>query len=361
MIATPVIEAKVKITPNGKKLRAYARITWVLFRESQNSLVSFLIILLGGALVFRSFYQFPNGSHPSFVKALHVTFTLIFFETNLAFPEGQWYLQILFFAIPILGLLVAVDGVIRFGTALFNKNINAQEWQIAMASTYSNHVIICGMGKVGYRTTLELLKFGREIVAIDTDPHGRFIDKIQALGIPVIIANARRSENLLKAGAERADVVIACTDDELTNLDIALDAREINPQAKIVMRMFDPDLAQRVEKGFGIHTALSTSALAAPVFASSAMRVNNVKYSFYLGHELLNLSEFIISANSRLIGWSLAQLTQQVNISVISYQDTGIADLNPDPTICLMSGSKLLVLGSIQMLQQLDGLNSPVR
>ncbi len=207
-----------------KKLRAYRRITWLLFRESQNSLVLFLIIWLGGALIFYTFYH-PNDRQISFMEALYDTFTLIFFGTSPEFPKSPWYLQLLFFIIPIFGLSVVVDGVIRFGTALFNKNINAQEWQIAMASTYNNHVIICGLGKVGYRTALELLKFGREIVAIDNDPQGRFIDKIQALGIPVIIANARRSENLLKAGAEHADVVIACTNDELTNMDIALDAR----------------------------------------------------------------------------------------------------------------------------------------
>ena len=39
------------------------------------------------------------------------------------------------------------------------------------------------------------------------------------------------------------------------------------------MRMFDPELARRVEKGFGIHTAFSVSALAAPIFAAASMRV----------------------------------------------------------------------------------------
>ncbi|MFN2199186.1 MAG: hypothetical protein ACK2UW_23920, partial [Anaerolineales bacterium] len=38
------------------------------------------------------------------------------------------------------------------------------------------------------------------------------------------------------------------------NLDIALDARDLNPDVRIVMRLFDSDLAQRVEKGFGIQT-----------------------------------------------------------------------------------------------------------
>jgi hypothetical protein len=50
----------------------------------------------------------------------------------------------------------------------------------------------------------------------------------------------------------------------VANLDIALNARDSNPGIKVVMSMFDEDLALRVEKGFGIHTAFSSSALAVP-------------------------------------------------------------------------------------------------
>ena len=71
-----------------------------------------------------------------------------------------------------------------------------------MASTYRDHVIVCGLGKVGYRVILELRKFGREVVGVERDADGRFVEKVQALGIPVIIADARREETLVKAGAE---------------------------------------------------------------------------------------------------------------------------------------------------------------
>ncbi len=66
---------------------------------------------------------------------------------------------------------------------------------------------------------------------------------------------------------------LPATDDQLANLEIALDAREINPGIKVVMRMFDVEFARKVEKGFGIHTAFSCSALTAPIFAAAAMRL----------------------------------------------------------------------------------------
>jgi Trk K+ transport system NAD-binding subunit len=309
-------------------------------------------------LLFYLFYIDPEtGRSISFSKALYGTFSLVFFENTLDFPR-LWYLQILYFLIPIFGLLVVADGVIRFGVALTNKKERGQKWQIAMASTYSGHVIICGIGKVGYRVALELMNFNREIVAIEGNPDCRFLEKAKTSGIPVIIADARRSENLIKAGVKRADAIIPCTDDELSNLDIALDARELNPNIKVVMRMFDPDLARRVEKGFGIHTAFSVSALAAPIFAAASMRVN-VKASFYVNDNLLNISELIVKPGSDIEGWSIERLENELDLSVVSYFEDRKTHLHPDSDQRLKAGSKVLLLACLETLNKLERLNHP--
>ncbi len=339
-------------------LRAQLRDAIVLFHESRSALILFVALVFGGALLFYLFYTDPvTGQRINFSEALYGTFALLFFQGSLQFPR-QGFIQILYFIIPILGLVVVADGVIRFGVALTNKQDRGQKWQIAMASTYSGQVIICGMGKIGYRVALELLKFNREVVAIEANPDGRFLEKTRALGIPVIIADARRSENLIKAGVEKADAVIPCTDNELTNLDIALDVREINPDAKIVMRMFDPELAQRVEKGFGIHTAFSVSALAAPTFAAASMRVN-VRSSFYVGDQLLNISEITIHPGSALEGWTIERLERSLDLSVVSHITGATTHLHPDANQTLTSPCQILVLATLETLQKLDTINKP--
>lgn len=341
-----------------REVRAQLRDARVLFQESRNSLILFVGVVIGGALIFHFFYIFPGtNEHPRFGEALYATFVLIFLETVLPFP-GQWYLQVFFFVIPILGLAAIADGVFRFGAALINKQSRGQKWEVAMASTYADHVIVCGMGKVGYRVTLELLKFGREVVGIEADPEGRFVEKAKALSVPVVIADACRSENLVKAGVKRADVIIPCTDGELANLDIALDAREMNPNIKVVMRMFDPDLARRIEKGFGIHTAFSTSALAAPIFAAAATRAN-VRHSFYVDDVLLNLSEVVIEPDSPIIGWSVERLEAELDLSIVYCKGTQVTHLHPECNLQLSAGDKMLVLASLEALQRLNDFNSP--
>ena len=341
-----------------RALRAQFRDTVVLIQESGSALLLFFVLVIGGSLLFYFFYTDPQtGQTISYGEALYGTFALLFFQDALDFPN-EWFLQILYFIIPILGLVVVADGIIRFGVALTNKKERGQKWQVAMASTFNDHIIVCGLGKVGYRVTLELLKLDREIVAIETNPECRFIEKIKALGVPVLIADARRSENLFKAGIEKAAAVIPCTDDELANLDIALDAREINPKAKIVLRMFDADLARRVEKGFGIHTAFSTSALAAPVFATASMRVN-VKSSFYWDNTLLHISEHTISPKSALDGWPIEQLYNQLDLSVVGLTKEEQSILHPTPDLVLEVGNKLMVMANLETIRKLEDLIKP--
>jgi voltage-gated potassium channel len=341
-----------------RALRAQWRDAVVLFHESRSALILFVALVFGGALIFYFFYTDPiTGQRINFSEALYGTFALLFFQGTLEYPP-QGFIQILYFIIPILGLVVVADGIIRFGVALTNKQERGQKWQTAMASTYNGHVIICGMGKVGFRVALELLKLNRDVVAIEANPEGRFLEKTKALGIPVILADARRSENLFRAGVDKADAVIPCTENELTNLDIALDVREINPNAKIVMRMFDPELAQRVEKGFGIHTAFSVSALAAPTFAAASMRID-VRSSFYVGEQLLNISAITIQPGATLEGWSIEKLEHNLDLSVVSYIEAGTTHLHPEPGLLLTPGNQLLVLATLDTLQKLGALNKP--
>ena len=341
-----------------RALRAQWRDAVVLFHESRSALILFVALIFGGALLFYFFYTDPyTGQRINFSEALYGTFALLFFQGSLEYPH-QGFIQILYFIIPILGLVVVADGVIRFGVALTNKQERGQKWQTAMASTYNGHVIICGMGKVGFRVALELIKLNRDVVAIEANPEGRFLEKTRALGIPVILADARRSENLFKAGVDRADAVIPCTENELTNLDIALDVREINPNAKIVLRMFDPELALRVEKGFGIHTAFSVSALAAPTFAAASLRID-VRSSFYVGDQLLNISEITIQPGATFEGWSIEKLEHNLDLSVVSYIEGGLTHLHPEPGLLLTAGCQLLVLATLETLQKLGGLNKP--
>lgn len=340
-----------------RAIRAQFRDTYVLFMESRFSLLFFFLVWFGSAVVFAFYYHAPGRPIGlSWSEALWRAFTLIFFGPEGEYPDHD-LVRFLYYVVPIAGLVIIIDGLLRFGTAFFDKQVRGQKWQAAVASTYEKHIIVCGLGKVGYRTTLELLKFKREVVGIESDADGRFLDALRDLGIPVLLGDASRPEFLERAGVRRADAIIPATDNELANLDIALHARELNPRIKVVLRMFDPDFAQRVEKGFGIHTAFSASALAAPVFAAAAMRFQ-VKHSFYVGDVLLNLAEFTVEPFASIEGWSVQQLQKEVDASVITHHRDGGTDIHPDPQQKLRAGDKILMLAPIETLSKLRTLSA---
>lgn len=187
---------------------------------------------------------------------------------------------------------------------------------MALASTFRDHIIVCGIGRGGYRVTSELLSFGELVAGVNHSESKEWLEPLQRAGMPMIIGDGRRKQTLIDAGIERASAFVVCTSDDLANLDMALDARELNPNIKIVLRMFDQNLAQNVSKGFGIQTAFSVSALAAPAFAVAATRTR-VDYSFKLDDQLLNVSTILFQPTSRFVGKTVSQIEYEAECAII--------------------------------------------
>jgi hypothetical protein len=53
-------------------------------------------------------------------------------------------LQVLFFALPVLGLTVLVGSVVEVAEVLRGRRQNDRMWSAAMAESMSNHVILVG-------------------------------------------------------------------------------------------------------------------------------------------------------------------------------------------------------------------------
>ncbi len=333
-------------------LRALWRDTRVLVCQFRVSLLAFATLLCSGTLALHFSYIYPDtGQRLTWAEALHAIFMLIFFDTVLPFPQALG-LQILFFAVPVIGLTVVADGVLRFGVALFNRRERKEAWQVAIASTYRDHIVVCGLGKVGYRVVKELLCMGEDIVGIERNAEGAFLEEIRQLNVPVLLGDARQREMLEKAHVQEASAIVVCTQDDLANLDIALDARELNPGIKVVMRMFDAQLAEKVQRGFGIHTAFSTSALAAPIFAAAATRAQ-IDYSFYVGDVLLNVARVTMQQGSALEGHTIARVEQELDITIVLHKGPDSLDLHPPPDITLRAGDYLVVFASLDALAHL--------
>jgi Trk K+ transport system NAD-binding subunit len=131
------------------------------------------------------------------------------------------------------------------------------------------HVVVCGLGSVGFRVVEELIAAGERVVAIESATDGRFVATARRLGIAVILGDAKVMEVLRQAHADTARAVIAATSEDLINLEIALLVRELNPQQRVVLRLSDADLAQTLREAANVRLALSIATLAAPAFVAA--------------------------------------------------------------------------------------------
>jgi voltage-gated potassium channel len=338
-------------------LLAYWRDVRVLFRQFSIPLLLFVSSVLLGGVIFDLLYRHDQVPDLTYLEAVYAIFSMIFFGQSVPFP-GQWYLQIFFFVMPIVGLALIAQGVINFGVMLFTKSAREDEWQVAIASTYKDHVVVAGIGRLGLRIVQQLLDSGEDVVGVEINPESEFVHRVMDWKVPVILGNASHADVLSQAGVERAAALITCTENDLTNLEIALVARELHPNIRIVLRMFDHDMGQKVARGFNINTAFSTSALAAPAFAAAASR-SDITHAFYVGDELLNVSELTISANSTLVGKQICDLEHELDFTIILHDRDGQIDLHPDHTIVLQAGDHICVFASMDVLNRLGRLNRP--
>ncbi|MBI1880051.1 MAG: NAD-binding protein [Chloroflexi bacterium] len=206
-----------------------------------------LLAILGTAYIFQFRYNQvePGGEnyeYLTYIKAVYAIINMTFFQLTYAdMPPGG---ELDFFAIivPGVGLVLFTFlglKVIRFIRIAFVRNERGQEWQEAVvASTIKNHIIICGLGRVGYRVARQLLlEYDQPLVGVEETP-SPLVDELMADDLPVILGDAENEEVLKKAGIERAKTAVVCTDKDFVNLGIAFRVRELNHRARILSKPF---------------------------------------------------------------------------------------------------------------------------
>ena len=131
------------------------------------------------------------------------------------------------------------------------------------------HIIVSGLDNLG-RRTIEELRLGDEpvvgIAATADEGEGLVREDVD-----VVIGDHRRERVLREAGVLEASSLVLTRDDDLGNLHAALLARELNPALRLVIRVFDAQIAERLPDLIDNAVALSSSALAAPGFVAAAL------------------------------------------------------------------------------------------
>ncbi len=326
--------------PLSVTLARRARHAFALARRFRST--ALLVVVLFGALPFLYVLRYPpdlDDGPVTYGRALHHVYFLLFGQPSLKYVDDL-LLEALTLLIPPFGLATVVDGVVRFAW-LFNARARAdREWIEVIAESLRGHVVVCGAGRVGYRVTLELKKLGREVVVVERRADAPFATVLRDLGVAVLMDDIRAPQTLARVNIAHAEAIVCATDDDLSNINVALDARKANAGIRVVMRLFDDDLVERMRDNFQAE-AHSTTALAAPAFALAALDPRIV-HSFRVGPHLMVVSRFVV--NERLKALDLSALRDRFGGLTLSMKRGAAAEvLHPHGHTELAPGDELVV------------------
>jgi hypothetical protein len=177
-----------------------------------------------------------------------------------------------------VGTVLLVIGAIIWGSvvgAIASAKTVGKLRDDVRAQHLRDHVIVAGLGETGYRICVLLHEAGIEYLVIDPAPDVRFADAVRRNGA-MITGDIRLEETLLNAGVERARAVIACSRDNLANVEACIRAEHDHDKGgprsiATVARVFDDDVAESAGTALGINRALAAVECAAPAFADAAI------------------------------------------------------------------------------------------
>jgi Trk K+ transport system NAD-binding subunit len=243
--------------------------------------------------------------------------------TNLDPASADVALRIYAIFLSLVGAAIVAVVYAFITDALIRSRLLQTLGRRTVPGNIHDHVIVAGLGSIGYRVALGIKARGVPVVAVEVSDDGRFVSPARAAGIPVYIGDARHREVLDDLRLDTARALVAATSDDLVNLSAALNARAVRPDLRVVVRLYDPDFAVRVQHGFAIRFTRSVSHLAAPAFAAAAIGSEVVATVPVGDRRVVLFARLRVPAGSMLEGRLASSLETPGALKVLAVADPG--------------------------------------
>jgi voltage-gated potassium channel len=317
--------------PLSQRAYVVALYLLALLREFRLTLLSLAAAVVLGAILYAiTPHDAMGGQRPSLLLSLYGGWMAMLAQP-LTNPPQTWYLTVLCGVYPLLGAILVGEGVVRLALLMMSRRRGEKEWIQVMASTYRDHVVLCGLGHLGFRVLQALVASNVPVVVLERHREGKFVAQGKELGVPVLIRDMKEQQALIDAGIMHARAVIIATNDAVANLEVALDSRRMNPGIRVVMRMFDEQVAAKISAAMSIDVAFSSSSLAAPVIAALALQNGSAKVlaTFTIADVPHVTVELPLAAGSKFVGQRIAEIESSHSLRILAHIPKGAASQSP--------------------------------
>jgi len=155
-----------------------------------------------------------TGEPATFLDKAYLTLQLFVLQSGVPAPT-PWQLDVARYLAPA----VAAFATLSAAAALLRDRL-----VVARARRRSDHVVVCGLGRLGALAAKNLRAAGHQVVAIEVDAHSSAVGESREAGVLVLIGDAADRALLRKARVDRARYLLAVTGDDGVNVEIAADA-----------------------------------------------------------------------------------------------------------------------------------------
>ena len=223
-------------------------------------------------------------------------------------------------------------------------------------SRLSEHVIVCGFGRLGHDLSTQLSHRGLSFVIIDCSQEK--VVQAQELGFLAIHGDATSEQVLEQVGIERARAIASALPTDAENVFITLTARNLQPDIQIIAKSEEESSCRKLRQA-GADKIVMPHRVGAQQMERMISRPTTadlVELFAEASHLEMELDEWRVTEQSKLVGQSLADsgIKDDFNLLVVGIKDEGgHFRFNPQPQETIRSADTLLVIGQVDDINRM--------
>jgi voltage-gated potassium channel len=269
-------------------------------------------------------------------------------------PSVPYRLFTMFLLLSGVGTALYTLGVLL--ETLVEGRLTDQLWRRRMQRSIvdmSDHVIVCGWGRVGRRIARDIAGSDRDVVVIDIDP-----ERTAEIDVPFVEGDATDDEVLEAAGIQRAGALVAALDTDAANLYVTLSGRSARPDLFIVARA-RLDSAEAKLMQAGADRVVNPQHIGGGRIAALVLQPAVADFLDVVMHDgslEFRLAEIAVEDGSPIVGQSLrdAHIRDRTGALVLAMRDgNGAFRTNPPPDTVIDAGEVLIAIGTVAQLKAL--------
>ncbi|MEM0321492.1 MAG: NAD-binding protein [Thermoprotei archaeon] len=306
---------------------------FAVLRQIRIQLVLIVAMFGFGTIVFMHYQHLSPLA--AFTGSVSTITTIGLYAPNItSMPPLEQVIMVVIF---IVSVGLAASLVQSIVTTAVSRETLREQLVVRRVSRLKGHVIVAGSGRLANHTIkwLSNIGVGHVVITTNRDDVRRFIHegRLTVYGSP-----ERAYEALQSVGIGRASVLVCAFDDDGDNLLLAMNAKRLNPNIKVLMATHDRNLAQSAQTS-DVDMMLPIMDIVSQVLAQASYSQEVVGVGFKKGTsgEYPVYAEFQVEHSGTSIG-TLSRVAP-----IIMIQRGGEVSLNPSEDTTLQSGDTVYI------------------